>query len=411
MNTGISPGDDQTMKSATRVRDDSTILVIEDDGAVRSMIIESLRNLDYHVVLASDPQEGLERFHACSPDLLIYDIHFPEADNFGALRQFYDLAPELPVIVLADRANTDDLIAALRLGVSDYLILPMADIAILELSINNALRRARLIEENSRIRKKLELINSELEQRIEIFQQDQQAGRHVQINMLPIPPKDIGGFHFNHKVIPSLYLSGDTVDYKPVSRHQTLFYIADVSGHGSSSAFITILLRFRIEQMRWENLRGRFEGSFSPSNILNLLNRDLLESGLDKHITVFIGILDSRNNTLCYSVAGHHPLPVLYQNGKAGPIPLEKSSFPIGLFAGATYFDETLPLTGDFVLTLFSDGILEFLKLPGLQAKEDYLCQAVQDSKGDFPLLKEKLGLNKSMNVPDDIAVMSVNYA
>lgn len=390
------------------MRDNSTILVIEDDAAVRATITSVLRKLDYHVVLASDPETGLEHFHSSSPELVIYDIHIPESDNFGMLQKFFDLAPDLPVIVLAERGNTDDLINALRLGVSDYLILPLADAAMLELSISNTMRRAKLIEENSRIRKKLELINEELEQRIEIFQQDQQAGRHVQINMLPIPPKDLGGFHFNHKVIPSLYLSGDTVDYKPVSRHETLFYIADVSGHGSSSAFITILLRFRIEQMRWENLRGRFIGDFAPSTILGLLNRDLLDAGLDKHITVFMGILDSRNNTLRYSVAGHHPLPVLYQGGVAAPIPLSKSSFPVGLFDGATYFDESLELSKDFALTLFSDGILEFLKLPDMRSKEEHLRKVVEESKGDFVAVKDRLHLNKTISIPDDIAVMSV---
>jgi len=399
------------MKSGISLSDDATILVIEDDESVRATITRALRNLDYHVVLARTPQEGLERFHASSPELVIFDIHTPAADQFDVLRQFFELAPDLPVIVLAERGNSDDLISALRLGVSDYLILPLADTAILEHSINNTMRRARLMEENSRIRKKLALINDELERRIEIFQQDQQAGRHVQINMMPIPPKDIGGFHFNHKVVPSLYLSGDTVDYKPVSRHQTLFYIADVSGHGSSSAFITILLRFRIEQMRWENLRGRFEGEFTPSHILALLNRDLLESGLDKHITVFMGILDDRDRSLRYSVAGHHPLPVLYRQGKAAPIPVARSSFPIGLFGGATYFDEALTLDPDFALILFSDGILESLKQVDMQAKEDYLCEVVQGCKGDFACLKERLVLNKSANVPDDIAVMSVTCA
>jgi sigma-B regulation protein RsbU (phosphoserine phosphatase) len=399
------------MKSGIRLSDDATILVIEDDAAVRATITTALLNLDFHAVLAATPQEGLERFHASSPELVIYDIHTPGADQYEVLRQFFELAPDLPVIVLAERGNSEDLMTALRLGVSDYLILPLASAAILEHSINNALRRARLIEENSRIRRKLEQINTELEQRIEIFQQDQQAGRHVQINMMPTPPKVIGGFHFTHKVVPSLFLSGDTVDYKPVSRHETLFYIADVSGHGSSSAFITILLRFRIEQMRWEQLRGRFEGEFSPSHILGLLNRELLESGLDKHITLFMGILDDRDRSLRYSVAGHHPLPVLYQNGTAAPIPVARSSFPIGLFAGATYFDETLQLSEDFALTLFSDGILEALKQESLQAKEAWLCEVVQACKGEFSCLKERLVLSKSVSVPDDIAVMSVTCA
>jgi phosphoserine phosphatase RsbU/P len=339
---------------------------------------------------------------------VIFNIDLPDASKFAAIQQLLELAPDLPIIVLAARGNSDDLLKALRLGVSDYLLLPLENAGILEHSITTSLRKSRLIGENNRIRKKLEQINAELEQRVEIFQQDQQAGRHVQINMMPIPPKDIGPFHFNHKVVPSLYLSGDTVDYKPASRHETLFYIADVSGHGSSSAFITVLLRFRIEQMRLDHLRGRFDGEFSPAVILAVLNRDLIKSGLDKHVTIFMGILNDNSNTLQYSVAGHHPLPMLYQHGVAGPIPLARSSFPIGLFDGAPYFDEQLAIAEDFALVLFSDGILEVLPQADYAAKEAYLRQVVQDSQGRFEEIKAALAPAKHMQVPDDIAIMSV---
>jgi sigma-B regulation protein RsbU (phosphoserine phosphatase) len=387
------------------------ILVIEDDVAVRANIAEILTARGHRVVLANGPIEAIERFHSASPDLVIMDIHLPQADSFDTLKQLLELAPDLPVIVLASRANTEDLTRALRLGVSDYLSLPLPDDLILEHSVNNSLRRARLLEENSRIRRKLELINAEMEERIEIFRQDQQAGRHVQINMMPVPPQTIGCYHFNHRVFPSLYLSGDTVDYKVVSRHEVLFYIADVSGHGSSSAFITILLRFRIEQMRKEYLRGRFTGAFTPARILALLNRDLLQAGLEKHITLFMGLLDDSTNTLTYSVAGHQPLPLLFQNSSADFIPMARASFPIGLLGEAEYFDESVTLAEDFALVLFSDGIFEALKLPDMAAKEARLRELVTACKGDFDTLKKDLGLSKSLSFPDDIAVMSVTRA
>jgi serine phosphatase RsbU (regulator of sigma subunit) len=101
----------------------------------------------------------------------------------------------------------------------------------------------------------------------------------------------------------------------------------------------------------------------------------------------------------------------LFEHGKAALIPLEKSSFPVGLFAEATYFDTTRQLTEDFALVLFSDGILEFLKLPDMTAKENHLCRVIEESQGDFDRMKDQLGLNKHVSVPDDIAVMSVTRA
>ncbi len=399
------------MTPASNAKDIITLLVIDNDLVVRAAITAALANISCCVVLADSPAQGIERFHAASPDLVIINIHLPEANSYGTLQQLLELAPDLPIIVLADRGNSEDLQRALRLGVSDYLILPLTDAAILEHAINNSLRRARLIEENSRIRKKLELVNNEMEERIEIFQQDQQAGRHVQINMMPVPPQTISGFKFAHKVLPSLFLSGDTVDYKPVSNQQSLFYIADVSGHGSSSAFITILLRFRIDQMRREHIRSRFTTVFTPASILSCLNGDLLDACLDKHITLFMGLLHNTNNTLVYSVAGHHPLPFMYVGGNSAPIALERSSFPVGLVAGANYFDTTVQLANNFSLVLFSDGILELLKLPNMAEKEQHLGAVVAECAGDFDLIKTKLMLNKHLSVPDDIALMTVSRA
>ncbi|MDC0598533.1 fused response regulator/phosphatase [Gammaproteobacteria bacterium] len=392
------------------IDESSTILVIGDDNVVRQSIASYLSQQDYRVVLAATSEEGIDCFHSSCPNLVVLDINLSSQDGFTLLQEIFSEVPDQPVIVLADMGNTDDVVKAMRLGVSDYLIKPIKDMAMLGLSIGNSLKRARLIEEKNSYRKKLELTNQELETRLEVFKLDQQAGRHVQISMLPVPGQTICDYHFDHKVIPSLFLSGDSVDYKPVSKDKVLFYIGDVSGHGSSSAFITVLLRFRIEQMRREYIRGRFSGDFSPAVILKALNEDLLDSGLDKHITLFLGLLDRKNNSLRYSVAGHYPLPIVYDNGKVNFIPVKKSSFPLGLFDKAEYFEEEIAMSNDFSLTLFSDGILEILKMEKLDDKEEYLLKTVLENKGDFDKIKATLHLddNTLVKVPDDIAVMSM---
>lgn len=333
-----------------------------------------------------------------------------DSDGFDALKSIYKAAPEQPIIVLVDEGKTSDVVDVMRLGVSDYLYKPVAEMAMLGFTVINSLKRAKLEGEHRSYEKRLELTNRELETRIELFRLDQQAGRHVQISMLPVPPQDISGYHFNHRVIPSLFLSGDTVDYKPVSKDRVLFYIADVSGHGSSSAFITILLGFRLEQMRREFIRSRFVKKFTPATILNSINEDLLDANLDKHITLFLGMLDAKENTMTYSVAGHHPLPIFYENGEANFINVSDSSFPLGLFDEAHYFEETIQLSNDFSLTLFSDGILEILKGDSLSAKEEYLLKTIVESEGDFGRIKTNLDLDDDAlgNLPDDIAVLSV---
>jgi len=389
--------------------ENSVVLVIDDDEVVRDGIASYLNSEGYRVVLAANSEQGIDCFHSSCPSLVICDINLPEAeDGFSTLNKIYQETPTQPIIVLSEAGRTEDVIHAMRIGVNDYLIKPLDDLEILGISIDNTLKRARLVEQNNRYRKNLEEINKELEDRIEIFQMDQQAGRHVQMRMLPEPPQDINNFHFDHRVIPSLYLSGDSVDYQPVSKRKVLFYIGDVSGHGSSSAFITVLLRFRIAQMRREYIRGRYSTAFTPAFVLEQINNDLLDTGLDKHITVCIGMVDNVENTLEYSIAGHHPLPVLYTDGKADFINPGKSSFPIGLVEDAEYFDTQIELADDFSLFMFSDGILEHLEGRNMAEKESKILSVIADKKGDFREVKTALNLHRDIKVPDDIAVLSV---
>lgn len=385
-----------------------TVLVIDDDPAVRESIAAFLDKRNYRVILAGSGEEAVDYFHSACPDLVLCDVVMPGLSGLDTVKSILKQSPEQPIVLLAPAGSYKDVIRAMRLGVSDYVIKPIADFEMLELSIANNLKRARLVAENTSYRRKLELINRELEERVETFRSDQQAGRHVQMSILPESPQEICNYRFEHRIIPSLFLSGDSVDYKPISKSKVVFYIADVSGHGSSSAFVTVLLRFRIEQMRREYVRGRFSWHFSPAKILESLNKDLLDSGLDKYITLFMGVLDPSRSMLHYSVAGHYPLPVLYMNGGARFLPVTANTFPIGLVEDATYIAEQVKLDAPFSLTLFSDGILETQEIKNLDDKEDFLLRKISECGGAFDKLVRRLNLEHLTNVPDDITVMSI---
>lgn len=184
----------------------------------------------------------------------------------------------------------------------------------LEHSVRRALDRSRLVLENQRYRDKLETANRELEASLHLLQEDQTAGRQVQMNMLPESPWVAGEFAFEHQIIPSLYLSGDFVDYFRVDERRIAFYLADVSGHGASSAFVTVLLKFMTTRLMFELKRSRMR-EFKPSEVLSHINRGLINSKLGKHVTMVGGVIDEEAGLLTYAVGGHLPLPVLHTPG------------------------------------------------------------------------------------------------
>ncbi len=73
--------------------------------------------------------------------------------------------------------------------------------------------------------------------------EDQLAGRQLQQQIRPTTPWQAQGIDFAHCVIPALYLTGDSLDYFVLPDGRLLLYLADVSGHGTASALISMLLK------------------------------------------------------------------------------------------------------------------------------------------------------------------------
>ncbi|KNC16052.1 MULTISPECIES: two-component system response regulator RssB [Pseudomonas] len=382
----------------------ATLLIIDDDDVVRASLAAYLEDSSFSVLQANNGLQGLQVFEQQQPDLVICDLRMPQVGGLDLIRQVTELSPDIPVIVLSGAGVMNDAVEALRLGAADYLIKPLEDLAVLEHSVRRALDRSRLLLENRRYREKLETANRELEASLHLLQEDQTAGRQVQMNMLPQNPWSTDGFSFEHQIIPSLYLSGDFVDYFRVDEHRVAFYLADVSGHGASSAFVTVLLKFMTTRLMFESRRGGSMPEFKPSDVLGHINRGLINTRLGKHVTMVGGVIDEHTGLLTYSIGGHLPLPVLYTPERTRY--LEGRGLPVGLFNEATYTDHVMALPEQFSLTLFSDGILDLLPGETLKEKEAALPEIVSAAGGSLDGLRQTFGLATLGEMPDDIALM-----
>ncbi|PBX36693.1 fused response regulator/phosphatase [Pseudomonas aeruginosa] len=389
----------------------ATLLIIDDDEVVRESLAAYLEDSNFKVLQALNGLQGLQIFESEQPDLVICDLRMPQIDGLELIRRIRQTASETPIIVLSGAGVMSDAVEALRLGAADYLIKPLEDLAVLEHSVRRALDRAYLRVENQRYRDKLEAANRELQASLNLLQEDQNAGRQVQMNMLPVTPWSIEGLEFSHRIIPSLYLSGDFVDYFRVDERRVAFYLADVSGHGASSAFVTVLLKFMTTRLLYELRRNGTLPEFKPSEVLAHINRGLINTKLGKHVTMLGGVIDLEKNSLTYSIGGHLPLPVLFVEGQASY--LEGRGLPVGLFDDATYDDRVMELPPSFSLSLFSDGILDVLPGATLKEKEASLPEQVAAAGGTLDGLRQVFGLANLAEMPDDIAllVLSRNLA
>lgn len=383
------------------------ILVIDDETIVRDSIVAYLEDSGFEVIQAENGLDGIACFNSQLPDVVLCDLRMPSMDGLAVLKQINTTHPNTPFIVISGAGVMADVVQALRLGASDYLIKPIIDMEVLEHSVIRNIKQLRLMQENQLYRSQLEENNAVLAHRLEELRLDQQAGREVQKRMLPDDQAQLDGIEFNYHIIPSLYLSGDFVDYFPITPNKVVFFVADVSGHGASSAFITVLLKNLSNRLRRNLKRQSSDDLRTPHKVLNRINKELVEAKLGKHVSLFWGMIDLSSYQLSYSVAGQFPMPILKNH--LGVQYLSGCSQPAGLFPDAEYSTYSIELGKTFDLVAVSDGILEVMLEPNLAEKEARLLSWVE--RGDLTVenLESLLDIQNGKEIPDDITLLTLS--
>lgn len=103
-----------------------TVVVVEDEAAIRRGIVDTLRMAGYDVLEAGDGETGLNEARRAGVDLVLLDLMLPRMDGFAALRELRLSHPTLPVIILSARGAEDDRIRGLRGGADDYVVKPFS---------------------------------------------------------------------------------------------------------------------------------------------------------------------------------------------------------------------------------------------------------------------------------------------
>lgn len=385
------------------------LLVVDDDTIVRQSVVAYLEDSGFDIIEAEQGSQGLSLYNQHKPDLVLTDLKMPDMNGLQLLSEIHKGSEETPVIVISGVGVMGDVVEALRLGAADYMIKPLVDMEVLVHAVNKSLERLDLRSQNEQYRDELEETNLQLRDHLMTLQRDQQAGRQVQQQLLPPSPFAHHDYLVEHRVIPSLFLSGDFIDVATIGDRYLVFYLTDVSGHGSSSAFATIWLKYLARELESEYLSFRSDDTKGAlqNRFLELVNSALMNSSLDHHMTSFTGVVDTHEDTLFYSIAGHLPLPVLLQDGTARY--LEGKGRPLGIFPDQTWEYYVADFPKGSSLVGFSDGILEIMPATDLLEKEALLLEYLTDCDGSLYGVSKALMLDRLDNAPDDIAILSIN--
>ncbi|MCA9648548.1 MAG: response regulator [Myxococcales bacterium] len=105
---------------------DKTILVIEDDPSVRTLLDKALRAKGYVVETCDDGLEGLTKLERTRPDLIIVDIMMPRLDGMTFVRAIkgHEATKPIPVVFLTSNNDPRTMIQGINLGAKHYITKP-----------------------------------------------------------------------------------------------------------------------------------------------------------------------------------------------------------------------------------------------------------------------------------------------
>lgn len=128
-----------------------SILVVDDEAAIRRTLREILEYEDFAVDEAVDGHDAIEKVKASSYDLILLDVKMPKMDGLEVLSTISADQPEVPVIMISGHGTVETAVEATKLGAYDFIEKP-PDLNRLLLTIRNGLDRGQLENENRRMR-------------------------------------------------------------------------------------------------------------------------------------------------------------------------------------------------------------------------------------------------------------------
>jgi serine phosphatase RsbU (regulator of sigma subunit) len=193
------------------------------------------------------------------------------------------------------------------------------------------------------------------------MERDLELARSIQLSLLPGNPPDIQGLDMKAFFKPARQVGGDFYDLNQLGGHRVWFCLGDVAGKGMAAAIIMATLRSMLKA----ELRSSFT---SPGRLLTSLNSLLCPDTREgRFVTFFTGFIDTREERVVFSNAGHPPL-MLYREREDRVESYQALTMPLGIAEGTTYPTQDIPFQSGDILLLYTDGVHEAMNL----SKEDF---------------------------------------
>jgi sigma-B regulation protein RsbU (phosphoserine phosphatase) len=396
------------------------ILVVDDARDMQLILRRVLTLMGHQVMLAGNGQEAWELIQQYNFQLVICDWVMPVMDGPTLCRTIREarLPHYVYIILLTGMSGTQNLIYGMDAGADDFATKPIVREE-LEVRLRAAQRILELEHTLEEKNANLENVNQSLSAAQQLIQNDLQRAAALQTGVLP-SQKLFTRLCVDWYFEPAQYIGGDTFNYFPINDELLFFYSIDVSGHGISSALLSMCLQTLLSstgELYCVDELTRSNAARFPSRLAERLNYHLnhmLDTG-DHYLTLIMGLVDTVEERLYFVQAGH-PKPFLYDPLTGRLEKIDCTGFPIGLLPDMEYETIQLPFPPGSRFIMYSDGILELQKPCGEPFTESDLQERLQEvmalpARQVIAHLGKELGLAKNgIERPDDISLLTIDF-
>lgn len=325
-----------------------TLVLLEDDPGDALLVREMIETALPGLAIACFASLGeCEAAWPAEVLCVLLDLGLPDSVGFSGVDDIRRIAPDVPVVVLTGRTDTESGLEALAVGAQDYLVKGDVDASSLERTLRYAIERGRaaLVQR--------EYLAGTLRER---------ENERLQRGLLPSPLLTPGRVGVQPTYRPGrerALIGGDFYDVVEVDGGQVHLLIGDVSGHGPDEAALGAALR-----IAWRSL---VMAGLPPDRALAVAEQVLLveRQHEERFATVGVVTLDVDLRSADVRLAGHPP-PLLVRPGQA-PVALDAADVApgLGMLPGSTVHPGRHELGGSWLLVLYTDGLIEGAASPG----------------------------------------------
>jgi len=276
----------------------ASILVVDDEQAIRALLAEVLTKDGYRVTSASDGETAVAELQNANFDLVISDMHMRHVGGIEVLKTAKEKQEYTEVLILTGRGTIATAVEAMRLGAFDFLTKPI-DLEEFRLKVRQALK-------HHAMRLQIDVQRKEIQAHQEMISRDLKLATQVQQSLVPRPfihPR----LEVDVRHLPMIGVGGDFSDIYFDGHDWLYLSLIDVTGHGIAAALLVNRMSSEIRRLVREHPQ--------PNVLLHQFNSFVVDAfaGTGMFLTMFTCMIQLSSGHVTYSGSAH-PAAILWRH-------------------------------------------------------------------------------------------------